>query len=359
MKRVPDGVAKSSPEGASLRVSEVARNGPGWTGEAFRLGFGCAAMMGRVGRKDSLAALGAAYDAGIRFFDVARSYGYGEAEALLGEFLRGRRSEALISTKFGIVPAAKGPLSPARSLKPLVRSLLRVAPGARRMLQQRLASQSSAGHFSVADLHASLEISLRALRTDYVDILFLHEPPSSVLQQDELFTALGRLVAAGKVRWVGVAATPQGIEATLAARPLGVRYLQFACNLSNLGVAQRVVARADGDLISMANHPFGGPAGVAAGKALLGSLASAPTTPLSLQEKLRSADDALLADVVLNLVTKAIGVQIVLASMLTLEHLGANLAALRQSRFDAEELRWLREIVASGQVPAPAGARQA
>jgi diketogulonate reductase-like aldo/keto reductase len=36
------------------------------------LGFGCSAVMGRVGRKASLAALSAAYDAGVIFFDTAR-----------------------------------------------------------------------------------------------------------------------------------------------------------------------------------------------------------------------------------------------------------------------------------------------
>ena len=43
-------------------------------------------MMGRVGRKASLAALTAAYDNGVIFYDTARSYGYGESEALLGDF---------------------------------------------------------------------------------------------------------------------------------------------------------------------------------------------------------------------------------------------------------------------------------
>ncbi len=67
------------------------------------LGFGCSAVMGRVSRKASLAALTAAYDCGIIFYDTARSYGYGESEALLGEFFRGRRDQVLLSTKFGIL----------------------------------------------------------------------------------------------------------------------------------------------------------------------------------------------------------------------------------------------------------------
>ena len=56
---------------------------------APQVGFGCSALLGRTGRTESLRALAAAWDEGIRFFDIARSYGYGEAEALLGEFLQG------------------------------------------------------------------------------------------------------------------------------------------------------------------------------------------------------------------------------------------------------------------------------
>ncbi|MFP5266582.1 MAG: aldo/keto reductase, partial [Acidobacteriota bacterium] len=199
---------------------------------------------------------------------------------------------------------------------------------------------------------ACLEASLRALRTDYVDVLSLHEPSPSVLTSDELFAALEDLVAAGKVRWVGVAAAPQVIEAALAARPAGVRYLQFPCNLFNLGLAQRLAASAGGDLIAIANHPFGGPAGVARGKKLLNSLAAAPTTPAGLREKLRPVDDAVLADVVLNLVTGGVGIPMAVASMLRIEHLRANFAAMRNSRFDSEELSWLREAI----LPTQAGA---
>src|ERR1700728_4088385 len=107
------------------------------------LGFGCSAVLGRAGRKDSLAALAAAYDAGVTFYDTARSYGYGESEALLGEFLRGRRDQVLLSTKFGIRPAAASPLK--RVLKPVARMLLQVVPGARKTMQGQLASMSSTG----------------------------------------------------------------------------------------------------------------------------------------------------------------------------------------------------------------------
>jgi aryl-alcohol dehydrogenase-like predicted oxidoreductase len=306
------------------------------------LGFGCSAIMGRVGRKASLAALAAAYDAGVIFYDTARSYGYGESEALLGEFLRGRRDSVLLSTKFGILPTPTSPLK--RALKPIARTLLQVAPSARKTMQRQLGAMSSAGHFSVAALHASLDASLRALRTDYVDFLFLHEAPASVLHQQDLLAALEQLVATGKIRRAGIASQPQVVEAALAAQLPTLRSMQFPCNLFSLNVLLQLPA-AGGDLIAIANHPFGGIAGIAAGKALLTTLASASETPSALREKLLPADDATLADVVLNTITRDTGVHIVVPSMLRLDHLRANVAAIERSRFSSEELHWLRSAI--------------
>jgi len=308
------------------------------------LGFGCSALMGRVGRKASLAALTAAYDAGVLFYDTARSYGYGESEALLGEFLHGRRDRVLLSTKFGIRPTRASPLK--RALKPLARSLLRLAPSARRTMQQQLASLSSTGNFSVAALHESLHQSLRALRTDYVDFLFLHEAPVSVLQQDDLFAALHQLVAAGKIRRFGIASQPEVIEAAIAASVPGLQTVQFPCNLFNLSLAQGW-PETNSDVLAIANHPFGGAAGIAAGKALLTRLASAPETPTTRREKLIPTDDAVLADVLLNTITRDTGVQLVVPSMLRLDHLRANIAAMERSRFSSEEIRWLRGAIAA------------
>jgi aryl-alcohol dehydrogenase-like predicted oxidoreductase len=306
------------------------------------LGFGCSAIMGRVGRRASLAALAAAYDAGITFFDTARSYGYGESEALLGEFLRGRRDSVLLSTKFGIFPTPMTPLK--RALKPIARTLLQHAPSARNRVRRQLHAMSSTGHFSVAALHTSLDASLRALRTDYVDFLFLHEAPVSVLQQQDLLAALEQLVAAGKIRRVGIASQPDVIEAALGAHLPVLQSAQFPCNLFDLGVIDRLAAAGSG-IIAVANHPFGGAGGIAAGKALLTSLASAPETPSALREKLRPADDAALADVVLNTITRDTGVHIVVPSMLRLDHLRANIAAIERSRFSSEELHWLRSAI--------------
>ena len=303
------------------------------------LGFGCSAVLGRVGRKASLAALAAAYDAGITFFDTARSYGYGESEALLGEFLCGRRDSVVISTKFGILPARTNLLKEA--LKPAVRRLLQLAPSARKAMQNQIAAQFSTGNFSVAALQESLETSLRALRTDYVDLLFLHEPSVSVLQQDDLFAALERLVDEGKVRRFGIASHPAVVEVALAA---GLRTIQFPCNLFDFGLAGKLVAGGS-DVVAIANHPFGGGNRIAASKALLTACAQDPNAPASLREKLRTVDDGVLADAVLNIITRDTGVQVVVPSMLRLDHLRANVAAIERSRFSSEELVWLRDAI--------------
>ena len=311
------------------------------------LGFGCSAMMGRVGRKASLAALAAACDAGITFFDTARSYGYGESEALLGEFLQGRRDSVLISTKFGILPTPTTPLK--QSLKPLARTLLRLAPLTRKALQQQLAAQSSPGHFSVAALHSSLETSLRALRTDYVDFLFLHEPPASVLQQQDLFAALEQLVTAGKIRRYGIASPPEVIEAARTTQHLSLQTIQLPCNLFNmnqtLSLAQQL--NPTNDTIVIANHPFGGSAGIHATRARLTSLAASPETPTDLRKKLHPIDEATLADVVLNAITRDTNIQVVVPSMLHPAHLRANIAAIGHSRFTPEELHYLRTAIST------------
>ena len=310
------------------------------------LGFGCAAVMGRVGRRESLAALIAAYDAGITFYDTARSYGYGESEALLGEFLRGRRESVVVSTKFGIVPARASLLK--QMLKPLARGVLRAFPSARRAMQGQIAAQFSAGHFTVEAMRTSVETSLRKLQTGYVDLLFLHLPPVRVLQQDDLLAALDQLMMEGKVLCAGVAADTDVALATLDANLPMLRTVQSPCNLFDLGLAGRLNGYGS-DVLAIANHPFGGPQRIAESKRLIYDLAQEQATPESLRFKLWKLDDVVLADLVLNAITSGTGIKVVVPSMLRPEHLRANVAAMEQSRFTAEELGWVRAVLGERQ----------
>jgi len=312
------------------------------------LGFGCAAIMGRVGRKASFNALGAAYDAGVTFYDTARSYGYGESEAVLGEFLRGRRESVVVSTKFGILPARMNLLK--RAMKPLARGLLRVVPSTRRAMQGQIAAQFSPGHFTVEAMRSSLDTSLRKLRTGYVDLLFLHLPPVSVLQQEDLLAALEQLMVEGKVLRAGVAADADVAASTLAANVPTLRAVQFPCNLFDLGFASSSVGNYGNDVLAIANHPFGGPQRVAESKRMIYDLAQEQTTPESLRFKLWKLDDVVLADLVLNAITSGTGIKVVVPSMLRPEHLRANVAAMEHSRFTAEELQWVRAALTSSRM---------
>jgi hypothetical protein len=186
---------------------------PGLSTASMRLGYGCSQLMGGITQRESIALLQTAFDAGIRHFDTAPSYGYGQAESVLGQALGSRRGEVTIATKFGIRPPRNGGLlSVARRL------LLPVAkrvPAIRFRLARAAGSLKGRDRFSPGELRASIDASLKALATDYIDILLLHEATVTDLS-DELFEELGRARRAGKIRSFGV-----GSEEVAAAKIYG------------------------------------------------------------------------------------------------------------------------------------------
>lgn len=311
------------------------------------LGFGCSALLGRSGRRESLAALGAAWDAGITLYDTARSYGYGESEALLGEFLRGRRDQAVISTKFGIL-AAPQPMW-KRIAKPIGRKILALAPSSQGMLRKQAATQFTGNQFTIAVLEASIHESLRKLGTDYVDLLFMHAAPAAVLDDDELLAALDKLIASGKIRAAGISADPDVIGLTLQRKPHALHALQFPCNVFDLSVAKLLGESDNRGFAAIANHPFGGTARVQQSRAILLRLAGSDRTSVALREKLGSVDDSVLADVVLSVILNGSGdgsrIHAVVPAMMKIPHLQKNVAAVTNSRFTPAEISRLRDAL--------------
>jgi D-threo-aldose 1-dehydrogenase len=307
--------------------------------QASVLGFGCAALMGRSGRSQSLHALRAAYDGGITFFDTARSYGYGESESVVGEFLRGRRDRVIISTKFGIVP--KRQQGWKRALMPALRTILDVAPGARNLIRDQVKAQFKENQLTVKVLRDSLEESLRRLGTDYIDILFMHAAPASALAQLDVMDELDKLIIAGKIRMAGISAEPEVIASALESKIPVLRAMQFPVNLFDLRMLQILSAVHTKGLIFAANHPFGGVDHVTESKALLRGLADLPSIPYELREKLLISGDETLSEVILNLILTRTSIQIALPSMMNLSHLKANIKAISSCRFTPEELNWI------------------
>jgi aryl-alcohol dehydrogenase-like predicted oxidoreductase len=312
--------------------------------KASVLGLGCASMLGRAGRRESLTALNAAYDAGITFYDTARSYGYGECEGLLGEFFHGaRRDTVVLCTKFGIVPG--NPAGWKNRIKPIARAVLSVAPQLRGAVRKHAAGQFNPGQFSVETLRSSLDTSLRELKTSYVDILLMHNPPLSALHQDDLLEAMGRLVEAGKVRMAGVSADGEVISAVLSGSSASLRAAQFPLNPFSMRLTEQTPA-ASQSLFLMANHPFGGAEGIARCSAEIKRMQQDQTIPQTLREKLDHRDETLLPEIVLNCILQNTGVSVVVPSMLQPKHLRNNVRAVEQCRFSPAELQLLRNAFA-------------
>ena len=129
-------------------------------------GLGCNNFGMRVDYDRTVEVLNAAIDAGVNFFDTARMYGGGKSEEFMGEALKGKRDQVILATKFG------GPTKPHD------------ATGSRQHLLR------------------SVETSLRALQTDYIDLFQLHFPdPQTPIE--ETLSAMDTLVQQGKVRYIG------------------------------------------------------------------------------------------------------------------------------------------------------------
>ena len=309
------------------------------------IGLGCAAMLGRAGRRESLAALGAAYDAGITFYDTARSYGYGACEGLLGEFFgAGRRSSVVLCTKFGILPG--NPSGWKNKVKPLARAVLGVVPQLRGMVRKHAADQFMPGQFSVATLRSSFETSLRELKTDYVDILLMHGPPASVLQDEDMLEELRRLVDTGKVRLAGVSAEGNVIRTVFAKHSPVLQAAQFPMNPFSMDLAWQTLDAAK-SLMLIANHPFGGAEGIARCRVQIDRLRQAPAVPQTLREKLAAHDENLLPEFVLNSIIQDTGVSVVIPAMMKPAHLHTNMRAIEQCRFSPSELQLIRNSLAA------------
>ena len=210
-----------------LESMELADTG----GTTTRLGFGCSGLMGGISEKESLLLLETAYEEGIRHFDVAPSYGHGQAERCLGKFLRGK-PDVTITTKYGIqAPAHAGLLEVVRTA---VRPLARRFPGIRARAAARVAGLKRKAQFSAAEGRASLEHSLRELGVERVDLWLLHEPSPEDLTGSDLLPLLSELRQAGKIGSYGVGAERSRVEGIWETHREFCRVLQYEWSILDL-----------------------------------------------------------------------------------------------------------------------------
>ena len=199
-----------------------------------RLGFGCGNLMGAMNRSDSLRLLETAYDAGIRHFDVAPRYGYGEAESCLGEFLQHHRGQVTVTTKYGIFPAKKTSLITLgrRIAGPIVKKIPRLKQSLAQAAKATTRNQDRPT-FTAAEAKASLDRSLLALRTDHIDLWLLHEVSAHDLQDGTLLDLLEAEVKNGTLGSFGIGSSAEKIPTLLAERPAYCRILQYEWSILN------------------------------------------------------------------------------------------------------------------------------
>ncbi|HEU4750584.1 MAG TPA: aldo/keto reductase [Acidimicrobiia bacterium] len=135
--------------------------------EVSVIGLGCNNFGRSLDQEQSVRVVEAALDAGITFFDTARTYGGGRSESFLAAGLGGSRDQVVIATKFGPVPRLPG-----------------------------------SGSGRPGQVREAIERSLAELRTEWVDLYQLHSPDSETPIDDTL-AALTELVDEGKVRAIG------------------------------------------------------------------------------------------------------------------------------------------------------------
>ncbi|MDQ3034832.1 MAG: aldo/keto reductase [Myxococcota bacterium] len=192
---------------SGLRVSELCLGTMSF-GEQW--GFG-------ADEKTSHQVLDAFAEAGGNFLDTANKYHGGQTEEIVGRWLEGKRERHVVATKYTLSMDHSDPNASGNQRKNLVRSV---------------------------------EASLRRLRTDYVDLLWVHAWDDYTPWQ-ETMRALDDLVRSGKVLYVGVSDAPAWI---VSASNVGAElrgWTPFVGLQIEYSLLQRTPER---DLVPMARH---------------------------------------------------------------------------------------------------------
>lgn len=311
-------------------------------GVSVRLGFGCGELYAGPDRAQSLRLLAAALDSGIAYFDTARLYGHGDAEGLLGAVLKGRRDGVVLASKAGILPT-HNPLG--RRIRAKAAVLARAAPPMRKFVAEPTPAEPTFGAFGVQELRRSVETSLRALRTDRLDLLLLHECPYDVAEDPEIAELLEALKRAGKIRAWG-AATDVETTARLANEPARrAALLQFPSNAWSMSV-ERIRPLTTAPLIT--HSVFGAPF-----RALLEALREPGALRARAVELGVDPDDASdLARRMLALQLQANPDGVVVFSTSKEAHIASNLAALKLDAKAAAAARALARAFDDASIPA-------
>ena len=187
--------------------------------EHSELGFGTSSLARNYTTAAAQRNLATAFELGITHFDTAPAYGFGHAEMLLGKFIRDKRQQVTVTTKFGIIPKrVPFVLLPAFNLVrvPLKKLL---AAGVRMTGSKHHHAFAYTKDIDTQKLEDSLHNSLRELRTDYVDYYMLHQIDASLANRDDVVETFLKLQEAGKIRRFGLAGSFEEMYGETVLRP--------------------------------------------------------------------------------------------------------------------------------------------
>lgn len=167
----------------------------------------------------------AALDAEIDLFDSTPD---GDAQDTLARTLRGKRPHVALGAR--CVAGAGAFSAPGREWRP-------------------------------EEVRARLELAMRQLQTDWLDVWILHHPPAEAIEDDDLWAQLAADHEAGWVRVVGVAAEG-GDEARMALRQGGLDFLVVPLNLAEVEPGRSLAAEsAEQKVAVVADDPLSGDGG--------------------------------------------------------------------------------------------------
>lgn len=179
-----------------------------------RQGLGCMGMSefyGQTDAREALATLDRALELGVNLLDTADMYGVGENERFLGGFVRAHRERVVIGTKFGYARTPQQPDDWSLDNRP-------------------------------EHIRRAVEASLQRLGIETIDLYYMHRRDPAI-PLEESVGAMGALVAAGKVRALGLSeVNAQELRAAHAIHPIAA--LQSEWSLFSRGIEREVVPAA-------------------------------------------------------------------------------------------------------------------
>lgn len=313
------------------------------------IGCGCSSLGGvldRDGEAEGLRTLQVAMDHGINFFDTADAYSMGRSEELLGQAVRGRRDQVVITTKGGsrFTPAWKS-IVDSRSLLVPIRKVLR--PFKRYFNLVRHTQKQY--DYSPVHLRNALETSLKRLGTDYIDLYQLYNPTPPDLETGEFIESLEAFRQEGKIRFYGISCRSAD-DALLCLKYPGISAIQIVVSLADQealgGIIDQIAAKGVGVI---AREPLAqGFLTACAGSTLAEESSRSRAEIRSRKRRSKQFEflvhsDRSLAQAAIQFALQVPGVSTVIPGMMTPEHLVENMGAFSAAPLSVDELRQIAE----------------